>query len=101
MKTVVATMTGMPQLATRTMLIRVLSQPETFCSSRASSMPITMVRTTAPPAKTIVRITTVQNSSSPSTAVKLSKPTFSAGWKPHSWDWPNFWKDRVTSRSSG
>ena len=64
-------------------------------------MPMTIVRTTQPAAKTMVRTTTAQNSPSPSDLVKLSKPTDSAGWKPHSWDCPNFWKDRVTSRTSG
>lgn len=64
-------------------------------------MPITIVKTTAPAAKRTVRTTTAQNSPSPSTLAKLSNPTDSAGWKPHSWDCPNFWKDRVTSRASG
>ena len=43
-----------------------------------------MVRTTQPTAKTTVRTTTAQNSPSPRILVKLSKPTDSAAWKPHS-----------------
>ncbi len=64
-------------------------------------MPATIVRMTEPAAKTIVRTTTPQNSESPRIPVKLSKPIHSADLKPHSWDWPKDWKDRVTRRTSG
>lgn len=94
-------MIGMPQLATSAMLMSVFTQPETRWSSSAISMPRTIVKMTQPAAKTIVRTTTDQNSLSASTLVKLSNPTDSAGWKPHSWDCPNFWKERVTRRTSG
>lgn len=94
-------MIGMPQLATRAMLMRVFTQPETRWSSRAIAMPMTIVKTTQAAAKTMVRTTTAQNSLSPSTLAKLSKPTDSAGLNPQSCDWPNAWKDRVTSRTSG
>ncbi len=91
-------MTGMPQLATSTMLTSVFTQPETRWSSRATSMPTTMVKMTQPAAKTIVRSTTCQNSLSSSTLEKLPNPVHSAGLNPHSWDCPKSWKERVTSR---
>ncbi len=91
----------MPQLATSAMLTRVFTQPETRWSSRAISMPRTIVKTTAPAVKPTVRSTTCQKSPSPSTLEKLAKPTDSGSWKPQSWDWPNFWNDRVTSRTRG
>lgn len=94
-------MIGMPQLATSAMLTSIFTQPETRWSSRAIAMPMTIVKTTQAAAKTTVRTTTVQNSLSPSTLEKLSRPTDSAGLNPHSWDWPNSWKDRVTRRTSG
>lgn len=101
LKMVMATTIGMPQLATRAMLTRVFTQPETRWSSRAISMPSTMVSTTAVKANRTVRTTTVQNSLSLRTLVKLSKPTDSGSLNPQSCGCPNFWKDRVTRRTSG